>query len=114
MEPLASARRKVDELIAALGGLAPTVEVDELIAGALRTEHGEARAWDIAIHLTEWHDQAAFLLALLVGPERFTAEEVRAGLADLMTFAPNHLAAAAHLAGRPVFDIFQVGLRLDG
>ena len=71
------------------------------------------RAYDVAFHLSDWRADAAFLLALSLEPGRFTPAEVRAGLEAFLIHAPNHVAAAATLAGWPVSDIFEVGA-LDG
>jgi hypothetical protein len=53
----------------------------------------------IAFHLTDWNAEAAFIVALHLFPERFTAEQIREGADSLLIHAPNHMAAAAHLAG---------------
>ncbi len=81
------------------------------IAAALRSESGYAkqRAADIAFHLTDWHTDAAFIVALHLYPERFTPAEIEAGGQAFLFHAPNHVAAAAALFGHPVQDIFEVG-----
>jgi hypothetical protein len=38
-----------------------------------------------------------FIAALLLFPERFTAEEIRSGILDFLIHAPDHLTAAAKL-----------------
>jgi len=76
-------------------------------------ELGAERADDVAFHLADWRADAAFLLALALAPERFTAEEVRTGLDAFLIHAPNHVVAAAKLAGWPAADIFDIGA-LDG
>jgi hypothetical protein len=53
------------------------------------------------------------LVAVQMYPERFTAEEVRAGVQAFLIHAPNHVAAAAHLSGWPLRDVFGIGLELD-
>lgn len=70
-------------------------------------------AGDIAFHVTDWAWDAAFLVAVHLHPEEFTPDELAAGLGSVLSHAPNHLAAAAHLSGRPVSDMFGVGLRID-
>jgi hypothetical protein len=71
------------------------------------------RARDVAFHLSDWHADAAFIVALHLFPERFTREEIDEGVRDFLIHAPNHVAAAAALFGFPIQDIFEVGA-LDG
>lgn len=82
------------------------------ITAALRNLPAENAA-DLAFHMTDWNRDAAFVVALLLFPERFTTEEVREGLRSFLIHAPNHVAAAAKLGGWPVADIFEIGA-LDG
>jgi hypothetical protein len=67
------------------------------------------RAHDLAFHLSDWREDGVFLVALALAPERFTPEEVEYGIRAFLIHAPNHIAAAAKLAGWPVADIFEVG-----
>lgn len=78
------------------------------IEDALRTEYGDS-AYDIAFHLSDWISDAAFIH---LWPEQFTAEEIREGVEGLLIHAPNHLAAAAALAGHPVVDVFGTGFKV--
>ncbi|MEM6750403.1 MAG: hypothetical protein AAF612_08030 [Planctomycetota bacterium] len=75
----------------------------------LTPDRTDQAAKDIAFHMTDWKDDAAFLLAVHLFPERFTKPEIQAGLAMMLIHAPNHLAAAAKLYGEPVADVFDVG-----
>jgi hypothetical protein len=84
-----------------------------VIAAALTDELGPERADHVAFHLSDWGEDAAFLVAVHLFPERFTVEEIRNGVLAFLIHAPNHIAAGAHLAGWPVQDLFEVGLRLD-
>jgi hypothetical protein len=84
-------------------------EAREIITKALAVEHGDEVANDIAFHLTDWNSDAAFIVAALMFPERFTRE----GVLDFLVHAPNHVAAAAKLANSPVTDVFKVGA-VDG
>jgi hypothetical protein len=88
-------------------------EAREIIAKALAVERGDEAAKDIAFHLTDWNSDAAFIVAALLCPERFTAEEIQEGVLDFLVHAPNHIAAAAKLADWPITDVFNVGA-LDG
>ncbi len=66
------------------------------------------QAYDIGFHLTDWNSDAAFLVALILFPERFDAEEIAEGVEGFLIHAPNHVAAAAKLFGYPIEDIFGV------
>ena len=85
----------------------------DVISAALAEELGVERAADVGFHLSDWGEDAAFLVALHLFPEQFTVEEIRDGVTALLIHAPNHIAAAAHLAGWPLRDVFEVGLKLD-
>ena len=58
----------------------------------------------IAFHLTDWNADAAFIVALHLYPERFTPEEIEAGVELFLCHVPGHVIAAARLAGHPVED----------
>src|SRR5688572_15123223 len=83
----------------------------EFHAAVVRAHPGLAteRAGDLAFHLSDWREDGAFLVALALAPERFTPKEVEDGIMAFLIHAPNHVAAAAKLAGWPVADIFDVG-----
>lgn len=90
------------------GGTAESPAQSPIVA-ALRDDLSEEVARDVAFHLTDWNSDAAFLVALLLFPERFAKEEVYAGIQNFLVHAPNHVAAAAKLAGWPIKDVFKVG-----
>lgn len=83
------------------------------LASALSTNYAPETARDIAFHLVDWHSDAAFMMAVHLFPERFTPEELVAGADMLLIHAPNHLAAAAKLAGHPIQDVFGIGVLDD-
>lgn len=85
----------------------------EVLASALSADHAPDTAREIAFHLVDWHSDAAFIMAMHLFPERFTPEELSAGTDMVLIHAPNHLAAAAKLAGHPIQDVFEVGV-LEG
>jgi hypothetical protein len=86
----------------------PPSEAAAKIAEALASDYPSNVASDIAFHLGDWRSDAAFLVALHLFPDRFAAEEVKAGVVNLLIHAPNHLAAAAKLAGYPIENVFGV------
>ena len=88
-------------------------DVTRCIVTALSGDVPAANAQDVAFHVTDWVSDAAFVVALHLFPDRFTSTEIRTGILNLLIHAPNHLAAAAHLAGYPISDVFGVGLKVD-
>src|SRR5438067_11316542 len=85
----------------------------DTLASALSADYAPDTARDIAFHLVDWHTDAAFMMAVHLFPERFTPEELVAGADMLLIHAPNHLAAAAKLAGHPIQDVFEIGVLDD-
>ncbi len=75
------------------------------IASALAEQYGE-KAHDIAFHIADWNSDAAFVVALHLYPERFTLEEIEAGIGLFLTHAPNHIRAACGLTGQYVWENF--------
>lgn len=88
-------------------------DICNLAAQALEEDFGKKRAHKIAFHLFDWHADAAFIVALVLWPEKFTKDEISQAIYTLMHEAPDHLAASAKLFGCPVTDVFEVGA-LDG
>jgi hypothetical protein len=62
----------------------------------------EPHAYDIGFHLSDWHAQAAFIVALHLFPERFTPSEIADGVLEFFAHAPNHVAAGAALFDMPI------------
>jgi hypothetical protein len=85
------------------------------VACALTSESGFAKepAQAIGFHLSDWHADAAFIVAVHLCPERFTPAEIDAGVAAFLHHAPNHVAAAAAVFGFPVEDIFGVSTAIS-
>ena len=73
-----------------------------------RSSSADCTARGIAFHLTDWASDAAFIVAVQLFPERFTATEIAEGVEAFLYHAPNHVAAAAVLSGQPAEDIFGV------
>lgn len=67
---------------------------------------GNERARDLAIHLMDWTQDAAFVLALAMFPEKFSKKEVEAGVGVLLAHVPNHIFAAAKITGDQCEDIW--------
>jgi hypothetical protein len=86
--------------------------VDDVFLARLREAFSELPAqsvYDLAFHLSDWREDAAFLLAMHLAPERFSSDEVKDGVTQFLVHAPNHVAAAAKLGGWPVEDVFGIG-----
>ena len=58
----------------------------------------------MAFHLTDWNSDAAFLVAVILCPERFTSQEISEGIIRCMVHAPDHLMAACRIGGYDVAD----------
>jgi hypothetical protein len=109
-------RKKVEALFTELAGerarmldgsLFPagiTSTITASLSGPAASEEQVLQADTIAFHLTDWNADAAFIVALHLYPERFTPEEIEAGVGMLLSHVPSHVIAAARLAGYPVED----------
>lgn len=78
----------------------------EAITDALADEYGYEKAADIAFHMSDWNWNAAFVVALHLYPERFSKEEVDAGIGLFLIHAPNHIRAACQLTDTYVWENF--------
>ena len=76
------------------------------IAAAFVADHGSEKAHDIGFHMADWNSDAAFVVAVHLFPERFTPEEIEAGVGLFLTHAPNHIRAACALTGYYVWENF--------
>ena len=103
-------REIVGERAVQLAATTAIPDAQAIITKALRGKHGEEIAHDIAFHLTDWQSDAAFIVAMLLFPERFTRAQIREGVLSFAIHAPNHVAAAAKLCDFPVRDIFEIGV----
>jgi hypothetical protein len=58
------------------------------------------------MHLSDWNYDAAFIVALHLFPERFTDEDIEAGVGMFLCHAPNHIRAACLITGQYVWEDF--------
>ncbi len=72
------------------------------IEEALAKRHGASDARDIAFHLSEWFEEAAFLVALHLDPGRFSELEIKAGVSDVLAYVLDHMWEAGRVAGVPL------------
>lgn len=106
-------REVVGDLAERLSGDRHLTDVKTRIASALSGE--EPSEEDIlqndrvAFHVIDWQAEAAFIVALALFPDRFSDEEIRDGVEDLLIHAPAHILEAARLVGRPTENIFLEG-----
>ena len=84
-----------------------TSTITASLTGPDASDEQVLQADKIAFHLTDWNADAAFLVALHLYPERFTPEEIEAGVGLLLCHVPSHVLAAARLAGQPVEDLLR-------
>ena len=75
------------------------------IESALTEQYGE-KAHDVAFHMADWNSDAAFVVAVHLFPERFTREEIAAGVGLFLVHAPNHIRAACGLTEQYVWENF--------
>jgi hypothetical protein len=113
-EPHVSVDRKVLAIFAELvgdrarrlDGSVPATPAMDAIAAALAGEYGPQKAHEIGFHMADWNSDAAFIVALHLFPERFTREEIEAGLGLFLVHAPNHIREACRLTGQYVWESF--------
>ena len=84
-----------------------TSTITASLSGPDAIEEQVLQADTIAFHLTDWNADAAFIVALHLYPERFTPEEIEAGVGMFLCHVPSHVIAAARLAKHPVEDLLQ-------
>jgi hypothetical protein len=72
------------------------------IAEALRESHGATGARAIAFHLSEWFEEAAFIVALQLDPKRFSNAEIDAGVSGVLAHVLDHVWEAVRAAGGPL------------
>lgn len=77
-----------------------------VMADALAGDYEPQMAQDIAFHMADWNSDAAFIVAVHLFPERFTAEEIRDGIGRFLVHAPNHIREACRLTGQYVWESF--------
>ena len=80
---------------------------------ALARTVGDDAAWETAFHLADWREDAAFLIAVMLFPERYTDEEIEAMTNSVLVHAPNHIMAATHWMGKELRDVFRIGLKIE-
>jgi hypothetical protein len=90
-----------------LRGDIPARESNDLIMQALEERFGTDKASEIGFHLVDWNSDAAFLLALILFPEKFTKEEIEEGIDAFLVHVPAHVRAAAELGGYSSENIFK-------
>ena len=109
-----SVRKKVEALFIELAGdrarmldgnrfpAGITSTITASLSGADANDEQVLQADTLAFHLTDWNADAAFIVALHLYPERFTPEEIEAGVELFLRHVPGHVIAAARLGGYPV------------
>jgi len=78
----------------------------DAIAAALAERYGDDTATKVALHMSDWNSDAAFVVALHLFPERFTPDEIEAGIGMFLIHAPNHIREACRLTNTYVWENF--------
>ena len=89
-----------------LDGAVVSVAARAAITEALADHYGLPTAEKIAYHMADWNSEAAFIVAMHLFPERFTGQEIEAGIGMFLAHAPNHIRAACGLTGSYVWENF--------
>ena len=96
-----------DRARALVGSTFPAGITSAFTMGLIESDSSEEQillADQIAFHLTDWNADAAFIVAMHLFPERFTAEEIKAGVDLFLVHVPRQVCLAAKLAGKPPVD----------
>jgi hypothetical protein len=111
-----SLRTKVDAIFRELvGDRAEALRADKLSslandvlgqAIASEREMDPLKADEMAFHLIDWNAEAAFLVSVMLFPERFTSAELEAGVDACLLHIPAHVLAAARVGGYEAKDTF--------
>jgi hypothetical protein len=86
------------------GGVAK--DVISRIKSIFSDEYGPQTASTLGMHFSDWNYDAAFIVALHLFPERFTDDEIKAGIGMFLCHAPNHIRAACKITGQYVWEEF--------
>ena len=117
-DPHDSVRKKVEAIFTELAGhrtrmldgstfpAGITSTITSPLSGPDASNEQVLCADQIAFHLTDWSSDTAFIVALHLFPERFTSEEIEAGVGLFLCHVPFHVIAAARLAGYQAEDLF--------
>ncbi|MEJ0000305.1 MAG: hypothetical protein WDO13_14780 [Verrucomicrobiota bacterium] len=103
-------RELVGDRASRLEGAHFPADINSRITAAL-TQPGEdpVSKDPIGFHLVDWQRDAAFIVALILYPEKFTDEEIREEIDSFLCHVPAHVLEAARLAGYPTENIFRTG-----
>jgi hypothetical protein len=113
-DPNDSVRQKVSEIFRELAGDRSreldgsklSVRTRDTIAVALAQRYGDDIAAKLGLHMSDWNSDAAFVVALHLFPERFTFEEIEAGIGMFLIHSPNHIREACRLTSTYVWEDF--------
>lgn len=107
-------RTKVDGIFRELvGNRAETLRGDRVakdvifrLKAIFSHQYDPATASTLGMHMSDWNSDAAFIVALHLFPERFSDEEIEAGVGLFLCHAPNHIRAACGITGQYVWPDF--------
>jgi len=99
-------RELVGDQARELNGSMLSPRTKDAIAAALAERYGDDTATKVALHMSDWNSDAAFVVALHLFPERFTPDEIEAGIGMFLIHAPNHIREACRLTNTYVWENF--------
>ena len=97
-------RELVGDRAETLRGNVPARHANDVLGRALIGELDPLQADQLAFNLVDWNSDAAFLVALMLFPERFTIDELQAGVDKFLIHVPAHILAAARIGGYEATD----------
>ena len=100
-------RELVGDRARELRGDIPARRTNDVLGQALaaETDLDPLKADELAFNLVDWNSDAAFLVAVMLFPERFTQEELGAGVGRFMVHVPDHVIAAARIGGYGIAEV---------
>jgi len=100
-------RELVGDRALELRGDVPARKTNDLLGQALAAEYDldPLKADELAFNLVDWNSDAAFLVAVMLFPERFTQAELGAGVGMFMVHVPDHVVAAARVGGYGIAEV---------
>ena len=69
----------------------------ERVAEVFEEELGRKKSEELGFHLSDWSQEAAFILALNLNPEKFTDDEINAGCREFIVHASYHVGNARRI-----------------
>ena len=88
-------------------------QITDALSNASDSEDKLLQNDSIGFHLVDWQRDAAFIVALILYPERFSKEVIREEIDRFLLHVPAHVLEAARLAGYSTENIFLDGSKTE-